>query len=82
MTNCKRALFPGRIADLMVLYLTSTNSSYNGHFYEQQDGAAKGFPVLAAVANLHIKFFGNLVLNSAPVRSRVWRRCVDDIFCI
>ena len=31
--------------------------------YEQREGAAKGFPVSAVVANLHMKFFEELALE-------------------
>ena len=41
-----------------------------------------GSPVSAVVANLYMEFFEGLALTSAPLRPRVWKRYVDDTFCI
>ena len=59
-------------------------SAMGGDFYEQQEGAALGSPVSAAVANLYIEFFEDLALTQAPdeCRPRIWKRYVDDTFCI
>ena len=37
-----------------------------------------GSPVSAVVANLYMEFFEDLVLGSALVKPRLWKRYVDD----
>ncbi len=41
-----------------------------------------GSPVSAVVANLYMEFFEEEALNSVPVKSVLWKRYVDDTFCI
>ena len=75
-------LSPDRIAEVLGLCLKSTYFSYGGEFYEQRERAAVGSPVSAVVANLYMEFFEELALESAPSRSRLWKRYVDDTCCI
>ena len=47
--------------------------SYGGHFHEQKEGGAM------APRSLHEVF---LALEMAPTRPRLWKKYVDDTFCI
>ena len=40
------------------------------------------FPFSAVVANLYVKFFEELPLETTPTRPRLWKRYVYDSFCI
>ncbi len=50
--------------------------------YEQVDGAAMGSPISAVVANLYMEFFEKEALNSTPVKPVLWKKYVDDTFCL
>ena len=41
-----------------------------------------GSPVSPVVANIYMEMFEDLALTSASNRPRVWKRYVDDIYCI
>ena len=70
------------ITELLSLSLKSTYFCYDGEFYNQKEGAAMGSPVSAVVANLYMIFLETLALTSSLIRPKIWKRYVDDVFCI
>ena len=80
----RTTLSPDKVAELLDICLRSTYFSYDGDFYQQQEGAAMGSPVSAAVANLYMEFFEDLTLSQAPAHCRphIWKRYVNETFCI
>ena len=41
-----------------------------------------GSPVSQVVANIYMEMFEGMAVNTALVRPRIWKRNMDDIFCI
>ena len=70
-------LSPERIAELLEMCL---KFSYGGIFYEQKEGMAMGSLVSAVVVNHG--FLVELALVTVPTRPRLWKKYVDDTFCI
>ena len=46
--------------------------------YEQMDGVALGLPLSLIVVNLYMEYFEGKVLNSYPIKPKMWKRFVDD----
>ena len=80
----RTSLSPSQVIDFLGFVLRATYFSYNGSFYEQQEGAAMGSPVSAVIANLYMEVFEEQALQSCDpqLRPRVWKRYVDDTFVI
>ena len=73
---------PERITHLLELCLRTTYFTFRSEFFQQQDGAAMGSPVSPVVANIYMEMFEDQALSSAQNRPRMWKRYVDDTFCI
>ena len=50
--------------------------------YEHREGVAMGSPVSVLVATLHVEFFEEMDLESAPSRPRLWKSYANDTYCI
>ena len=56
----------GDIILLLEFCLKNTYFSFQGQFYEQVEGAAKGFPVSPIVPNLYMEYLEQKALSTAP----------------
>ena len=54
------------ITRLLEYCLTSTYFIFQGRFFEQQEGAAMGFPLSPIVANLYMEKYENQAINTTP----------------
>ena len=69
---------------ILLLEFTLSNNYfiYNGDTYRQLHGCAMGTPVSPVVANLCMEEIEEEAINIAEVKPKVWKRYVDDGFCI
>ncbi|XP_059055428.1 uncharacterized protein LOC131849377 [Achroia grisella] len=55
---------------------------YQGEYYLQIDGVAMGSPVAPLVANIWMEHIETKILTLRPLEISLWKRYVDDVFCI
>ena len=68
------------ICKLTEVCLKSTYFQYQDSYYEQIEGVAMGSQLSPIVANIYMEYFEEMALDSAQLRPKVWKRCVDDTF--
>ena len=73
---------PEHIAHLLELCLQTAYYTFRSEYYQQEDGAAMGSPVSPVVANIYMEMFEDQALSLVQSRPRMWKRYVNDTFCI
>ena len=71
------------IIELLHICLTTTYFSFEGQYYQQNDGAAMGSPLSPIVANIYMEHFEKIAIqtpNKTP--SCGFDMCVDDTFSL
>ena len=70
------------IIELLRLVLTSMNFQFNNEHFLQTGGTAMGTALAPNYANLFMDRFETKALKGYPLKPLVWKRFIDDIFCI
>ena len=55
---------------------------FRDQYYLQIDGVAMGSPLAPVIANIWMEHFEDRALSTGPSTVKLWRRYVDDIFCV
>ena len=69
-----------QVTHTLDLCLQTTYFLHKGEYYQQKNRVAMG-SVSPVVANVYMKMFEDLALKT-KLASRIWRRYVDDTFCV
>ena len=75
-------LSPRQILDLLDILQRTTYFKFNGHFYQQTDGAAVGGPTSAILSEIYMQSLETTAITTADHPSKFWERHVDDVFSI
>jgi hypothetical protein len=74
--------FEEDILGLFCHVLTTSYFTFNGQYYEQTDGVAKGSPLSPVIANFYMEEYEKVALELAPLKPCCWFCNVDDTFVI
>ncbi|GJQ67015.1 hypothetical protein Trydic_g7996 [Trypoxylus dichotomus] len=74
--------FPPDITQLFKQCFTTMYLVWDGNFYEQTDGITMGSSLSSVAANLFMKRFESLAIETAVDKPTVWRRYVNDTFVV
>jgi len=78
----RSTLAPTQIANLRNFILRSIYFQYNGWIYEQKEGAARGSPVSAVIANLYLESVEKQAIATSSCQPRILKRYGDDTFTV
>ena len=70
MMEYMHELFPADITAFFLHVLTTTYLQWDGRFYEQTDGVAKGNPLSLVIAGIYMEKFEQTALQSTPCQPR------------
>ncbi|XP_047990120.1 uncharacterized protein LOC125229344 [Leguminivora glycinivorella] len=73
---------PSEYVKLLEHCLTTNYFLFRGQYYIQAEGVAMGSPVAPVVANIWMEHFEHKALAAPPVPVKIWKRYVDDVFCV
>ena len=71
-----------KVIELLEMCLTSGYFLYSEKFYLQVDGVVMGSPLAPMIADIWMKHFEEQAIMTSPIKPIIWKRYVDDNFCI
>ena len=80
--SSRTSLDSTEIISLLDFVLSNNYFIYEDKIYKQIHGCAMGSPVSPVVANLCMEAIEEVAINTSVVQPKVWKRYVDDSFCI
>ena len=80
--SSRTSLDSNEITSLLHFVLSNNYFIYHDKIYKQTHGCAMGSPVSPVVANLCMEAIEEVAINTSEVKPKVWKRYVDDSFCI
>ena len=80
--SSRTSLDSNEITSLLHFVLSNNYFIYDDKIYKQTHGCAMGSPVSPVVANLCMEAIEEVAINTSEVKPKVWKRYVDDSFCI
>ena len=78
----RTAMSVDSILTLLEKCLNTTYFTYEGEFYQQNEGAAIGSPLSPILANLFMESFEEEAINTALTKPMLWLRYVDNTFVL
>jgi peptide-methionine (R)-S-oxide reductase len=70
------------IAKFTEMVLTGNIFEFNGKLFLQKCGTAMGSKMAPSYACIYMHIMEQEFLSKAPIKPRIWKRYIDDIFCI
>ena len=70
------------IADLAKLVLQCNYFEFDNKIYHQVSGTAMGTRMAPNYAIIFMHYIEETILNTSPLKPRIWKRFIDDIFMV
>jgi peptide-methionine (R)-S-oxide reductase len=70
------------LAALSLLVLEGNIFEFNDQLYLQTSGSAMGTKVAPSLACIFVHILETKFLKDAPIKPKIWKRYIDDIFCV
>ena len=80
--SSRTSLNSNEVISLLNFVLANNYFIYDDKIYKQIHGCMMGTPVSPVVAYLCMETIEEVAINSSEVQPKVWKRYVDDSFCI
>jgi hypothetical protein len=70
------------VTQLTAIILKNNVFEFNGQLYIQLTGTSMGSRIGPSFANCFMWWFEKKFLPNAPIKPKIWKRYIDDVFCV